>query len=163
MTGWSIRWAAAAICFAAAMSTVGASQDRSAAAPSTGVVVEDVPTGSAGAKAGIKANDQVLTYDAKAAPSPWSLLAAEENTVDKTDVVLTLQRDGGPIALTVPRGDLGIGTRPSMPDDVLTLFEAGRSAEAAKKPDDAISKWTAAADAAAPTNSIAAAWLRGRA
>src|SRR5262245_20492854 len=141
MRGWHIGWALASICFAATTAALGVSQDR-AVAQSSGVVVDDVPGGSAGAKGGVTPNDHVLTYDAKSVSSPWSLQAAEDNTIDKTEIVLTVQRAGRPVTLTVPRGALGIRTRPSVSDDVQALIEAGKSAEAAKKLDDAISSWT---------------------
>ena len=128
-----------------------------------GLVVEEFLTDSAAARVGFKVGDRVLSYDGKPLPSPTALQAAEENIVGKKEVALGVRRGDETMILMAPAGKLGIQTRPELPQAVLTLYEGGSAAQKAKKTDEAITHWTAAAKAAQETGDPgAAAWLYGR-
>jgi len=105
----------------------------------------------------------VLGYDGKPLTSPAALQAAEENTCGKEEVVLHVRRGEETLTLMVPLGKLGIQVHPDLPPIALTLYEEGRAAQKAQKPDDVIAKWTMAAKAAQEAgDTAAAAWLYGR-
>ncbi|MCS6860433.1 MAG: CHAT domain-containing protein [Abditibacteriales bacterium] len=112
-----------------------------------GVIVESIAPGGLAEKLGIKVGDRLLTYDGKPLFSPLTLLALQQNTFDKKEVGLGLQRGGETLTLTVPVGSLGLQTRPELPPAALQLYEEGRRAQEAQKTDEAIAKWTAAAQA----------------
>ena len=113
-----------------------------------GVIVESVSPGSSAEKLGIKVGDRLLTYDGKPLVSPLTLLALRQNTFDKKEVALRLQRGSETLTLTVPVASLGLEARPELPPAALKLYEEGRSAQRAQKTDEAIAKWTEAAKAA---------------
>jgi len=141
----------------AVMSAPAAVQDL------TPLVVEEILPNSAAAKAGVHVGDRLVSYDGKALPSPAALLAAEENTFNQSGVALRVQRGDETLALTAPLGTLGIQVHPVLPSAALTLYEDGRAAQKAKKPDDVITAWTAAAKAAQEAGDTgAAAWLYWR-
>jgi CHAT domain-containing protein/Tfp pilus assembly protein PilF len=136
------------------------------------LIVESVAPDSPAAKAGIKVGDRLLTYDGKPLTSPAALIAARENTFGKaetkfrTEVALRLQRGSETLTLTVPIGRLGMGARPDLPPAALTLYQEGanalRSTAAlqARKVDEVIARWTAAATATQEAgDQAAAAWL----
>src|SRR5688500_3029394 len=109
-----------------------------------GLVVEEILTDSAAAKAGFKVGDRVMSYDGKSLPSAAALQAAEENTIGQAEVVLRIQREET-LTLTAPPGKLGLQVRPELPPAALALYEEGRVARKGKKTDAIISQWKAAA------------------
>ncbi len=113
-----------------------------------GIIVESVSPGSPAEKLGIKVGDRLLTYDDKPLFSPLTFLALQQNTFDKKEVALRLQRGSETLTLAVPVASLGLETRPELPPAALKLYEEGRSAQRAQKTDEAIAKWTEAAKAA---------------
>jgi CHAT domain-containing protein/Tfp pilus assembly protein PilF len=129
----------------------------------SGLVVEEVVADSPAAKAGLKVGDRVLSYDGKSLPSPAALQAVVENTFGKEALTLRVRRGEETLLLTVPPGRLGVQARPELPPAVLTLYEQGKAAQQARKMDEVIAKWTAAAKAAQDAgDNAAAAWLHGR-
>jgi tetratricopeptide (TPR) repeat protein len=129
----------------------------------TGLIVEEAPTDSPAAKAGLKVGDRILTYDEKALSSPPALRSVEENTFGKKEVTLVIRRAEQTLTLAVIPGSLGIRARPELPSAVLQLYEEGKAALQAKKVEEAIGRWNAAAKAAQEAGEqTAAAWLHGR-
>lgn len=140
-----------------AMSAVAAPQ----ALP--GLVVEQVAAASAAAKAGFRPGDRVVSYDGRPLDSPATLQAAEENTFNRTEVLLQLVREGEALTLTAPAGRLGVQVRPSLSPAALALYEEGRAAQKSQKPEAAAGPWTVAARAAQDAGDVSgAAWLYGR-
>jgi len=82
-------------------STAGAQQQVE------GLIVEEVPPASAGAKAGLKVGDRLLSYDGKPLLSPWTLEALEQNTTGKDVVAVEVLRAEQTLMLTVQVGTLG--------------------------------------------------------
>ena len=129
----------------------------------TGLIVEQVAADSPAAKAGLRVGDSVLTYDGKPLPSPAALQAAAENTFGKEEVALRIRRGEETLTLLSPLGKLGIEVRADIPPAALSLYEEGKAAQIAKKTDEIITRWTAAAKAAQQASvDAAAAWLYGR-
>ncbi|HEY2933254.1 MAG TPA: CHAT domain-containing protein [Acidobacteriota bacterium] len=115
-------------------------------------------------KAVLKPGDCLLAYNGKPLPSPAALQAAMENTLGLKEVALRLQRGEETLTLTVAAGALQIQARPQLPPSVLTLYNDGKAAGKAQKPDENIAKWTAAAQAAQESaEKQIAAWLYERA
>ncbi len=81
----------------------------------SGLVVEELSSDSAAAKAGIHLGDRVIRYDGKLLPSPAAFDALQENTFGRKDVVLQIRRSEATLSLTVPLGSLGLKVRPELP------------------------------------------------
>jgi CHAT domain-containing protein len=119
-----------------------------------GIIVESVSPDSSAEKLGIKVGDRLLTYDGKPLVSPLTLLALQQNTFDKKEVALRLQRGGETLTLTVPVASLRLETRPELPAAALRAYEEGANAlrstaaQRAQETDETIAKWTEAAKAA---------------
>jgi CHAT domain-containing protein/Tfp pilus assembly protein PilF len=127
------------------------------------VVVEEATTGSPGVMAGFMPGDQILTYDGRPISSPAAFHAADENTFRTESVAIRVQRGNETLTLTAPAGQLGLQVRPVMSAAALVLYEEGLSAQQARRTDEAVVKWTAAARAATDMGgAAAAAWLHGR-
>jgi len=128
-----------------------------------GIIVESVSPDSSAEQLGIKVGDRLLTYDGKPLVSPLTLLALQQNTFDKKEVALRLQRGSERLTLTVPVRSLGLETRPELPPVALRWYEEGRGAQRAKKTDEAAAKWAAAAQAALEEgDKLSAAYLYRR-
>jgi CHAT domain-containing protein/Tfp pilus assembly protein PilF len=131
---------------------------------SAAVVVDDVLAESPAAKAGIAVADRVVSYDGRPLRSPAALAAMEENTVNPQPAAVEIQRDGGRLVLTLPRGKSGIQARHELSASVLTLYHQGRTALKAQQPKEAVEAWLAAARAAREGGDApGAAWLYSRA
>src|SRR5262249_9792824 len=113
-----------------------------------GLVIEVVVSDSPAAKAGLKVGDRLLLYDGRPLPSPAARQAAQENTFDKKEVALRVQRGSKTLTLAVPPGRLEIEVRPVISPAALQLYQEGKVSLQAKKTEEAILKWTAAARAA---------------
>jgi CHAT domain-containing protein/Tfp pilus assembly protein PilF len=125
------------------------------------VVVQEVVSGSAAEKAGLKAGDRLLSYDGRPLASPAALQALSQNMAGKRQANLRLQRGGENLTLSVPVGSLGIAVRPALSPAALSLSDEGDTALRTSNTAEAIRKWAAAADLAASVGDrTAAAWLR---
>jgi CHAT domain-containing protein/Tfp pilus assembly protein PilF len=128
-----------------------------------GMIVEEIMPDSLAAKAGLKIDDRILSYDGKALASPTALDALAENTFGKKEVTLEVGRGGESLQLSVGLGALGIQVRPELPVGVNDLYEQGQIAFKAKDFTGAIAKWEAAAKLARAEGwGSREAWLCGR-
>jgi len=135
---------------------------HSVAFQSSGLVVEGLAADSAAAKAGIRVEDQILSYDEKPLYSPAELQAAEQNTFGKTEVVLEVQRGEATLRFAVSLGALGIQAQPALSIWVAQQYHEGRTALAARQPEQALANWEdAARQAQLEGEPLAAAWLYG--
>ena len=94
----------------------------------SGLIVEEIASDSAAAKAGLKLGDRIVSYDNRQLSSPTALEAAQENTFGKTEVVLAVRRGEELFKVPVPLGALGVQVRPELSPDVDSLYEQGRTA-----------------------------------
>jgi CHAT domain-containing protein/Tfp pilus assembly protein PilF len=128
-----------------------------------GVVVEALPADAAAARAGLAVGDRLVGADGRQLPSPAALQAIEENTFGKDSIVLSVERRADTLMLVVPAGKLGIEVRPVLPAAALELYVQGQAAQQARKGDEVITAWVAAARSAqAEGHPSAAAWLYER-
>lgn len=136
-----------------------ASAERTAAKPSigslelSGVVLEEVATGSALAKAGLQAGDVLLSW--RRLPSPpanpqeehgeiasvfdWRWLVVEQ--APRGGVELTGERAGESMVITVAMGSWASEVRPRLPASMLPGYLKGRELIAAGKLDEAADRW----------------------
>src|SRR5687767_1592437 len=127
------------------------------------LIVEQVVADSPAAKVGLKIGDSVMTYDGKPVLSPAALQAAVENTFGKEKVALRIRRGRETLTVMPPLGKLGIEVRIDIPPTALALYEEGKEAQKAKRIEEIITRWTAAARAAQDAGgNAAAAWIYGR-
>lgn len=89
------------------------------------LIVETISQDREGAKAGIQPGDWLLSYDGLPLPSPAALQALEENAFGKQSLLLLLEREGQQRKCSVPRGSLGIQTRPDLPGILLKEYKTG--------------------------------------
>ena len=137
--------------------------DLSQAVLVKGLIVESVEAGSTGEKAGIEVEDRLLEYDGKPLTSPAKLEALEENTFGPDSVELRLRRGDETLSLQVPLRPLGVKVRPDLSPEVLALYSEGSSLLESGVVDEAIAKWTEAADLAErEVDKTSAAWLYRR-
>ena len=128
----------------------------------SGLVVEELSSDSAAAKAGIHLGDRVIRYDGKLLPSPAAFDALQENTFGRKDVVLQIRRSEATLSLTVPLGSLGLKVRPELPPDAEKLYEEGKASLKAGDVKAAIAHWEASARSQ-ENDKVASAWLYERA
>jgi tetratricopeptide (TPR) repeat protein len=125
-----------------------------------GILVETVTPDSVGAKAGLRVEDRLLTYDGQTLVSPYAFQALAENTFGQREIVLTFQRGASPRSLTVPQVSLGVVTRPDLTPEALRLYQEGKALAKAKKPEGARQKWLVAEQSAESNgDKVTAAWL----
>ena len=128
----------------------------------TALVVEEVAADSAAARAGLMADDRIVSIDGRPLRSPEALQALEENTF-KQQVELQVRRFGAPLTLSAEGGRLGLRVRPMLSTSVVTAYEAGRALAAAQNVDAAIARWIdAAREAQEAGDSATGAWLFAR-
>src|SRR5579883_3132782 len=129
---------------------------------SSRLVVEEIAAESVAAKAGLRVEDRVISYDGQPLYSPAALQAAEKNTFGKKEVVLEVQRGEETLRFTIPLGALGIQARPELPPSIAQQYREGRKAMAASQSEQALASWEDAAQQAQLEGELqAAAWLYG--
>jgi len=137
-----------------------------------GVVVEDVGLDSAGAKAGIKPGDVLLSWEGTPRPpagtkaprgtleTPNDLILVEVEHGLRGATKITGAREGKTLAFTVPLGEWRIRVRPPMDNAVLKLYQAGKAATGKKEIEKGIALWREAAKLAeAKKNPALLSWL----
>jgi len=67
------------------------------------LIVEELPSDSQGAKAGLQAGDRIVSYDWETVASPHALQAVQENTLSKGMDLLELRRREERLRVAVPR------------------------------------------------------------
>ena len=94
--------------------------------PGEGLVVEEVPPGSAGARAGLLPGDSLTSWRREPAPpadsepaegplvTPFDLDAVELEAIHRGPVTLFGERGGAPLAAVLPPGRAGIVARPPL-------------------------------------------------
>ena len=104
----------------------------------TGVVVESVPRGGAGATAGLRPGDVLLTWTRAAAPpaNPQPASGTLRTVFDVLDVLQDQSprgpievdgwRDGLPLTLTLREGDVWLQARPVLAPEPMVAYDAGR-------------------------------------
>lgn len=127
------------------------------------LLVEELSSDSAAAKAGIQLGDRVIRYDGKLLSSPAAFDALQENTFGKKDVVLQIRRSEATLSLTLPLGSLGLKVRPELPPDAEKLYEEGKASLKAGDVKAAIAHWEASAELMQAEDKAGAAWLDSRA
>jgi CHAT domain-containing protein/Tfp pilus assembly protein PilF len=141
---------------------VAPDKEKAASERVTGLIVEEVSANSEAAKAGVRVEDRIISYEGKLLHSPAALQAVEENTFGKKEIVLEVQRGGETLRLTVNPGALGIQARPEVSAAVLQGYREGRTALLAKQTGQALAIWEAATRQAQQEGEISvAAWLYG--
>ena len=76
----------------------------------TSVPVSGVAEGSAGSIAGIQAGDEVFNYDGNRVFNVLDLQEATRAGTPGQSVVIEVMRDGSPVTMVLPRGQIGIST-----------------------------------------------------
>lgn len=113
-----------------------------------GVVVEEVPSGSAAEKAGLLAGDILLWYGGRPLNNPTGFLAAEQNVVDQPTVKVRVKRGEQVsevnLSVTLAVGGSKLIIRPQLPPQLLSLFQAGLKKNEAKHWQAAITLFRAA-------------------
>jgi CHAT domain-containing protein/Tfp pilus assembly protein PilF len=150
---------AALIVMSALMSFPSVSQD--VGAPS--LVVDDVLPNSIASRSGLRAGDRVTSYDGKSLPSPAALQAFEENTFNKSQVLIRVRRGDEALTFTALPGKLGVRVRPEPPSAAWLQIRIGESREGERQWKEAAEAYAAAwellknsGDAAAQSRTLAA-------
>lgn len=140
-----------------------------------GVVVESVTPESPGKAAGLHPEDVILSWSCEAAPptfpqpssgnirSPYDLLPLEIEEAPRRAVVLRGKQGNQERTWRLTASDWGIETRPSLPDDLATLYLEGKARVAAGDLAAAELSWRSAVNAARSAgDSRLATWLLDR-
>ena len=106
-----------------------ADMKREKLATLAGAVVEDVETDSPAAKAGMKAGDVIVTFDAERVRSARHLVRLIDETPDGREIEATVIRAGEKVALKMAPAERGLFISRSMPYTKLDRF-AFRTPEA---------------------------------
>ena len=137
-----------------------------------GVIVESVAAGSAGARAGIKPGDVLLSWARAAAPpnnptgasgdlrSPFDMVEIEVEQAPRGALTLAGTRGSEHLSAAMGPGSWGISSRPQLPPDLLAAYQEGVRLLALKQTEAGADAWqrAAAATAAAGSPEIAS-WL----
>ncbi len=144
----------------------------SAAAQSTPeeIVVESVVVRSAGARAGVVADDRLTAWAAadgaseRPIKSVFDMFELEVEHTPRAPFILVGRRGDAPMRWSAERGILGLTARPAMQGDLLAFYLEGRSLVAAKRTADAAAHWSQMATriSASPTP-LTSVWLLARA
>ncbi|HYO12120.1 MAG TPA: CHAT domain-containing protein [Thermoanaerobaculia bacterium] len=130
--------------------------------PGVGVVIEDVTPESLGSRVGLQAGDRLLSWCRLAAsPGPCLAEGRFESPFDFDDFSADEAPRGGVMVLgkrgpesrvwALLPGFPSVQVHPVLSDDLLALFQEGRSLAAADRLDAAVERWRAAAVAATKT------------
>jgi CHAT domain-containing protein/Tfp pilus assembly protein PilF len=122
----------------------------------TGVVVEEVTPASLGARAGFQEGDRLLSWCRAASPDRPCLTEGRfESPFDFEEMDLEQAPRGGVKAFgkravesstwTLLPGSQSVKVRPVLPDNLLGLYQEGRSLAAADRLDEAVARWRSAA------------------
>jgi CHAT domain-containing protein/tetratricopeptide (TPR) repeat protein len=152
--------------------SVGAGASRAVA----DVVVEEVERSGAGALAGLRPGDVVLSWsraahppanpDAQGGPvlSPFDLNEAELEQAPRGPVSLHVRRDGQVRDFDLPRGVWGLSTHPLLPGPEIERLLEARRLERSQAPAEAARLWErAAADVHSDEDGALVAWLLSQA
>lgn len=76
----------------------------------TSVGVAMVQEGSAGEIAGLQTGDEIISYDGERVFSILDLQQSTQTGTEGQTVIIEVLRDGNPVTLAIPRGQIGIST-----------------------------------------------------
>ncbi len=135
----------------------GPHEENVARAP--GVLVEEVAAESLGARAGLQAGDLLVSWCRAASPdgpclaagrfeTPFDFEAMELEEAPRGGVRILGKRAAVGTAWVLLPGSQSIKVRPVLTEDLLALYEEGRSLAGAEQLDMAVERWRSAARAA---------------
>src|SRR5262245_3713723 len=117
-------------------------------APAAGVVVEEVERGGVAERAGIAADDHLLSWSRGPAHpsgagrgelrSPFDALLVEAEEAPRGPVILQVTRKGRRLSITLAAGEWGLRLRPALADEPQSAYAAGLSALAGGRADAAL-------------------------
>src|SRR5262245_23158258 len=118
-------------------------------APPAGVVVAGVAPGSAADQAGLRPEDVILSWSRAPAQgsiaSPFDLTQAVIEQAPRGGFALAGRRGETAATWTIPAGRFGLVARPALEADLLALYREGREQIQAKKVEEGVGRWRAAA------------------
>jgi CHAT domain-containing protein/Tfp pilus assembly protein PilF len=140
-----------------------------AESPGTGLVVEEVASGSAPEAARLRPGDVLVAWRPAAPAARGAAAGGRFETVldfrgvqveqaPRGPIVLVVEREGAPAELTVERGSWDARVRPRLAGGPLEALHAGEEEIAAGRAEDGIARWDAARRALPPEAAALRTW-----
>ena len=105
------------------------------------LIVETLTAEGLAAQVGLCVGDHLQAYNSHTLTSPALLQTLSENAAREEINTLLFRRQGEERTLSLPSGSLGMEVRPSLPMDVLFLYQEGRIAWQSERVEAAIRLW----------------------